>query len=108
MQKYGGEKELTRSPSEENILKCESQIAETKPFENINNPIDDYLLLYNLPNSSEIEKEIQLNQLNKDLILTQDLETKPLIKLYNLEKNHKPKSSIKVDLDIDLYQMEDY
>ena len=108
MQKFGGEKELTKPPSEENILKCASSIAETKSFENINNPIDDSLLLYNLPNSSEIEKEIQLNQLTKDPMLSQNLEKKPLIKLYNLEKNNKPKSSIKVDLDIDLYQMEDY
>ena len=108
MQRSGGEKELTRPPSEENILKCESSIAETKPFENINDPIDDSLLLYNLPNSSDIEKEIQLNQLNKDPISTQDLETKSLIKLYNLEKKDKPKNSIKIDLDIDLYQMEDY
>jgi hypothetical protein len=108
VQKYGGEKELTRHTPDENILKCTSTITETKAFENLSKPIDNSLVLYNLPNNSEIEKEIQLNQLNKNITLTQSLVEKPMIKLYDLEKNENPTSSIKIDLDIDLYQMEDY
>jgi hypothetical protein len=108
VQKYGGDKELTRQTPEENILKCTSELAQTKAFENLNNPIDNSLLLYNLPKSDEIEKEIQLSQLNKDLTLTQSLVEKPMIKLYNLEKKENPISSMKIDLDINLYQMEDY
>lgn len=108
MQKYGGDKELTRQAPEENILKCTSELAQTKGFENLNNPSDNSLLLYNLPKSDEIEKEIKLSQLKKDLTLTQSLVEKPMIKLYNLEKKENPISSMKIDLDINLYQMEDY
>jgi hypothetical protein len=109
VQKYGGEKELTRHTQEENILKYTSELTETKAFENLGNPIDNNsLLIYNLPKSSEIEQETKLSQVNRDITITQNLVKQPMIKLYNLEKKETPNSSTKIHLDLDLYQMEDY
>ncbi|MCW3998592.1 MAG: hypothetical protein NWF10_08525 [Candidatus Bathyarchaeota archaeon] len=99
---------MTRQTPEENILKCTSELAETKAFENLSNPIDNSLLLHNLPTNSEIEQETKLSQLKRDLTITQSLVKQPMTKLYDLEKKENPISSTKIDLDIDLYQMEDY
>ena len=97
---------MTRTPSEENLLKCSNVLAETKPFESINNPMDNNSpILYNLPPNPDLEKEAELNQLNNDLT---GLVEKPMVKLYNIENKEFQKNNIKIDLDIDLYQMEDY
>ena len=97
---------MTRTPSEENLLKCSNVLTETKHFENITNPTDNNsLMLYNLPPHPDLEKEAELNQLNNDLT---GLVEKPIIKLYNIENKEFQKNNIKIDLDIDLYQMEDY
>jgi hypothetical protein len=98
--------EMTRQTSEENLLKCNNVLAETKPFENIVNPMDNNsLMLYDLPTQTSLEKEIELNQLNNDL---SGITKKSMIKLYNLENKELKKTNIKIDLDIELYQMEDY
>jgi hypothetical protein len=109
VQKFGGDKELTSKTPEENILKCSSELAETKTFENISNPINNNPpLLYNHPFNSEIDQETKLSQLSTDPTIKKNLVKQPMIKLYDLEKKENPISSLKSDLDIDLYQMEDY
>jgi hypothetical protein len=98
--------EMTRHTPEENLLKCSAALTETKPFENISNPLDNNsLLVYDLPTHSELEKEAALNQLNKEIAA---IIKKPMLKLDNLEKKELQTNSIKIDLDIDLYQMEKY
>lgn len=98
---------MTRTPSEENLLKCSSNVLpETKPFENITNPMDNNsLILYDLPPNPDLEKEAKLKQLTNDLT---GIVEKPMIKLYDIENKEFQKNNIKIDLDIDLYQMEDY
>ena len=97
---------MTRHTNEENLLKCSTALTETKPFKNINTPLDNNsLMLYDLPTTSELEKETNLNQLNTD---PASIMKKPMIKLYDLEKKEVQANSIKIDLDMDLYQMEDY
>jgi len=104
VKRYG--EEMTRHTNEENLLKCSTTLTETKPFENISTPLDNNsLMLYDLPTNSELEKETNLNQLNTD---PTSITKKPMIKLYDLEKKEIQTNSIKIDLDIDLYQMEDY
>lgn len=97
---------MTRHTSEENLLKCSNVLAETKPFENIVNPIDNNsLMLYDLSKQTGLNKEIEQNQLNSDI---SGITKKSMIKLYNLENNEFKRTNIKINLDIDLYQMEDY
>ena len=97
---------MTRPSTEENLLKCNPPLTETKPFENITNPLDNNsLILYDLPSHSEIAKYTDPNKFKIDLS-TLKRETK--IKLDNLEKNEYQNKPIKIDLGIELYQMEDY
>lgn len=97
---------MTRTPHEENLLKCVTTLAETKQFDNIANQLENNPLLnYNLPTKSDLEKEIDLSEFNKEL--TRNIEN-PMTKLCNLEKKEIKSFPIKIDLDLDLYQMEDY
>ena len=97
---------MTRTPHEENLLKCETALSETKPFDNISNPLDNKsLLTYSLPTRSELEKEITFSEITNEL--AKNIEN-PMSKLYNLEKKEIKSIPIKINLDIDLYQMEDF
>lgn len=97
---------MTRQTHEENLLKCETTLAQTKTFDNISNPIDNNpLLQYELPSRSELEKEITLTEFNNELITNME---NPMEKLFDLEKKEIKSNPTKIDLDINLYQMEDY
>ena len=97
---------MTRPSTEENLLKCNPPLTETKPFENIANPLNNNsLILYDLPSHSEIVKYTDANKFKIDLTT---LKKEGKIKLYNLEKNEYQNKLIKIDLGIELYQMEDY
>jgi len=109
VQKYGVEKELTRHTSEENILKCTSTITENKAFENLCNPVDNNsLLLYDIPTSSKLEKELEIDLIARDITRTKNIVEKLMFNLYDLEKKGIQENSEKIELNIDLYQMEDY
>lgn len=96
---------MTRTPHQENLLKCETALAETKTFDNISNPIENNpLLTYNLPARSTLEKEITLPEFNNEFATNIE---NPMTKLYNLEKKEIKKIQ-KINLDLDLYQMEEY
>ena len=76
---------MTRPSTEENLLKCNPPLTETKPFKNITNPLDNNsLILYDLPSHSEIVKCTDPNKFNTNLT---NLKKEAEIKLYNLEKN---------------------
>ena len=97
---------MTSHTPEENLLKGSTALTETKPFENISNPLDNNSLsLQDLPKRSELEKEAALNQLNNEIAT---IIKKSMLKLDNLEKKELQTNSLKIDLDIDLYQMEKY
>ena len=109
MQKYGVEKELTRHTSEENILKCTSTITENKAFEKLCNPIgNNSLLLYDIPTNSKLEKELEIDLITRDITRTKNIVEKLMFNLYDLEKKGIQENSEKIELNIDLYQMEDY
>ncbi|KON32149.1 MAG: hypothetical protein AC479_07825 [miscellaneous Crenarchaeota group-6 archaeon AD8-1] len=94
---------MTRPNTEETLLKCNPALTETKTFENITNPLDNNsLTLYDLPSRHELVKYTNPNKLNSDF---EEKEAK--IKLYNLEKDEIQIKPIKIDLGIDLYQMEE-
>lgn len=100
---------MTRHTTEENILKCTSTITENKAFENLYNPIDNNsLLLYDIPTSSKLEKELEIDHITRDITITQNIVEKLMHNLYDLEKKGILESSAKIELDIDLYQMENY
>ena len=100
---------MTRHTTEENILKCTSIITENKAFENLCNPIDNNSLpLYDIPTSSKLEKELEIDHITRDITITQNIVEKLMHNLYDLEKKGILESSAKIELDIDLYQMENY
>jgi hypothetical protein len=104
VKRYG--EEMTRHSNEENLLKCSTTLPGTKPFENIADPINNNSLLdLNLPTYSDLEKKIHLPEFNKEL--TPNLEN-PMVKLHDIEKKEIKNNQIKINLDIDLYQMEEY
>ena len=101
--------ELTRPTAEENIIKCASTITENKAFENLCNPIDNNsLLLYDIPDSSKLDKELEIDLIARDITRTKNIVEKLMFNLYDLEKKGIQEHSEKIELDIDLYQMEDY
>ena len=103
------EKRLTGHTTRDNILKCTTTVTENKAFENLCNPIDNNsLLLYDIPTSSKLEKELEIDHIARDITVTQNIVEKLMHNLYDLEKKVIPESSAKIELDIDLYQMEDY
>ena len=96
---------MTRPNTEETLLKCNPALTETKTFENISNPLDNNsLILYDLPSRHELVKCTDPNKLNSDF---ENKEKEVKIKLYNLEKDEIQIKPIKIDLGIDLYQMEE-
>ncbi len=103
---------MTRHSSEENSIKSSDIFPETKSvlllksFENITNPLENNSTLpYDLSIPSVSEQEVGLTNLNNDLTRITE---KHMINLYNLENKVFQKNNIKIDFDIDLYQMEDY
>ena len=79
--------ELTRPTAEENIIKCTSTITENKAFENLCNPIDNNsLLLYDIPSSSKLDKELEIDLIARDITRTKNIVEKLMFNIYDLEK----------------------
>ncbi len=101
--------ELTRPTTGENILKCTPTLTENKTFENLCNPIDNNsLLLYDIPSNSKLDKELEIDLIARDITRTKNIVEKLMFNLYDLEKKGIKENSEKIELDIELYQMEDY
>jgi hypothetical protein len=97
--KCGGEKALTKHVPDE-ALKCHLTVEEPKELVE-----ENALVVSNVPVSSELESKLKVTQLNQ---------VKPEItnpgtvmpELYNLEECAEKEKPVKIDLDLDLYQME--
>ncbi len=86
--------------SPEETLKCNLTLEEPKKLQ------ENALSICNVQNSSELKNEMELIQINTD-IKPNSKELKSTVpELYNLEDYVESENKVKINLDLDLYQME--
>lgn len=86
--------------SPEDVLKSNLTLEEPKKLG------ENALSICDVQNSSKTKKEIELIQINTD-IKPKSKELKRIMpELYNLENHDESENKVKINLDLDLYQME--
>ena len=86
--------------SPEDVLKSNLTLEEPKKLG------ENALSICYVQNSSKMKKEIELIQINTD-IKPKSKELKRIMpELYNLENHDESENKVKINLDLDLYQME--
>jgi hypothetical protein len=98
--KCGGGKALTKQPSEETALKCHATIEDAGKVGEVN-----ALMIYEAPVNPLLEDKFEVH-LSKNRIKKMRL-GKITPELYNLEDNTESEKPKKIELDLDLYQMEE-
>jgi len=90
---------LTKHVPDE-ALKCHLTVEEPKELVK-----ENALVVSNVPASSELEKKLKVTQLNQ---VKPEINTPETVmpELYNLEECAEKEKQVKIDLDLDLYQME--
>jgi len=99
--KCGGEKALTKHASGEIALKCDLSIEETNKIVE-----DNALTVCNVSPSPQLKSEIEVTQFRTEIKSKTSILGTSMPKLYNLEEHVKSEKPVKIDLDLDLYQME--
>jgi hypothetical protein len=100
--KCGGGKALTKQPVDENILKLHLPVEETNKVGESNNA----LVVCGAQVSHELEEKIKVPSIRNETKPERNKSGKIMPKLYNLENCIEPAKLVKIDLDLDLYQME--
>jgi hypothetical protein len=100
--KCGGGKALTKQPADENILKLHLPVEETNKVGESNNA----LVVCGTQVSSELEEKIKVPSIRNETKPERNKSRKIMPKLYDLENCVEPAKPVKIDLDLDLYQME--
>jgi hypothetical protein len=100
--KCGGGKVLTKQPADENVLKLHSPLEETTKVGETNNA----LVVCGTHVSQELEGKIEVPSIENEVKPKRNKSGKVMPKLYNLEDCVEPAKPVKIDLDLDLYQME--
>jgi hypothetical protein len=108
--KCGGEKALTKQASDEAAMKCHMPLEEAnKIIENTAKTMDNNALVI-LGAHANFEDEVKpkrtlvktrVNSLRSKL-------GKIMHKLYDLESDNEPEKPLRIDFDVDLYQMENF
>jgi hypothetical protein len=91
---------LTKHTPDETSLKCHLTIEETNKIE------DNALAVCNVPPSPQLKSEIDVTQIRTGIKPKTSILGIGMPELYNLEENVKSEKPVKIDLDLDLYQME--
>ena len=90
---------MTKHVSDE-ALKCHLTVEEPKELVE-----ENALVVSNVPASSELDNKLKVTQLNQVKPEISNPET-VMPELYNLEECAEKEKPVKIDLDLDLYQME--
>jgi len=98
--KCGGGKALTKA-ADENLFKFHLPPAEVNKAGNV-----DALVVCDVHVGTELEEKIKAAPIRKDIKPVKGVLGKIMPELYNLENCVKPEKPVKIDLDLDLYQME--
>jgi hypothetical protein len=99
--KCGGEKVLTKHISDETALKCNLAIEETNKIVE-----DEALSVCNVQHSPQLKSKSEVTQIRTEIKSKANLLGTSMPELYNLEEHFKSEKPVKIDLDLDLYQME--
>ena len=81
-------------------LKCHLTVEEPKELVQ-----ENALVVSNIPASSELDNKLKVTQLNNVKPEIRSMGT-VMPELYNLEECAEKEKPVKIDLDLDLYQME--
>ena len=91
---------MTKSTPDETALKCHLTIEETNKIE------DNALAVCSVPPSPQLKSKIDVTQIRTGIKPKTNTLGTSMPELYNLEENVKSEKPVKIDLDLDLYQME--
>lgn len=97
MLKFGGGKALTKHPADENPLKLHVELNKIGDV--------DALLVCGSQVGAELEENIEVVPVKNEMETKSRL-GKIMLELYDLEKCVEPEKPVKINLDLDLYQME--
>jgi hypothetical protein len=100
--KCGGGKALTKQPADENILKFHIPVEETNQVSETHNALS----VCGAQVSHELEEKIKVPSIRNETKPKRNKLGKIMPELYNLETCVKQVKPMKIDLDLDLYQME--
>ena len=92
---------MTKHTSDETALKCHLTIEETSKIVE-----DNALAVCDVPATPQLEGKIEVTQIGTGIKPKNNRLGKIMPELYNLEENVKSEKPVKIDLDLDLYQME--
>jgi len=108
--KCGGEKALTKQASDEATLKCHMPLEEaTKIIGNTAKLMDTNALVFLGARLSPEERVKPKRTVVKARVgVLRSRLGKIMHRLYDLEAGKEPEKPSKIDLDLDLYQMENY
>ena len=91
---------MTKHAPDEAVLKCNLTIEEVKIVESTP------LVICDTPTSPKLENKLEVNPVRTGIEMKSNgLET-DMPELYDLEEGVKAEKPVKIELDIDLYQME--
>jgi hypothetical protein len=97
--KCGGEKALTK-PAPEDTLKCHLAVEEPKEL-----VVENTIVVSNVETSPELKNK-KVSQITTGIKPTKKGPRKKVLELYNLEDYAESEKPLKINLDLDLYQME--
>jgi len=92
---------LTKHTPDETALKCHLTIEETSKIVE-----DNALVVCGVQDSPELEGKLEVTQIRTGIKSKNNRLGTIMPELYNLEDYVKPEKPVKIDLDLDLYQME--
>jgi hypothetical protein len=92
---------LTKQAPDENALKCHLSLDEANKIVESN-----ALVVCDTPASPEMEDEIEVTPIRTGIKSRKNRLGKIMPELYDLENCVEPEKPVKINLDIDLYQME--
>ena len=92
---------MTKHTPDETALKCHLTLEETNKIVE-----DNTLAVCNVPASPQLEGKVEVTQIRTGSKPKNSMLGKIMPELYNLEENVKSEKPVKIDLDLDLYQME--
>jgi hypothetical protein len=98
----GGGKALTKNAADENTLKCHMTVEEMNKIGESTN----LLAVCGAQVRSELVEKIDVVPIIDEVEPKRDKLGKVMPELYDLEDCNEPAKPVKIDLDLDLYQME--
>jgi cell division GTPase FtsZ len=106
----GGGKALTKHSVDETALKCHVTVeGANKVSENVTKMMDsNALVICDVNASPENEDQLKTTLIKTGMKSKTDMLGKIMPELYNLENCAESEKPVKIDLDLDLYQMENY